>query len=204
MEFATQLASIAFGPENPQMSVAYDNLATAYEDVGRLSEAEALYRKAIYLDSKAPDANADMVATHLSNLGRLLKRRGDLANGEALYRQSIELLIKNYGPNYPTEAFHLVNLGALLIVKKDYAGAQEALDRAPRIYESSGLGLDHPKASALFSQRADLAEKTGNPKEAEVLYKRSLQILMRTEGPDAPDTRTIQAEVDRLEKQQAN
>jgi len=48
--------------------------------------------------------------------------------------------------------------------------------------------------------KAELAEGTGNPKEALAFKSRALQILLRTRGADDPDTKAMQEQVNELAK----
>ncbi len=95
-EIAVKMISqaIALKEDDPFL---YNNLGSAFKDMGRLNEAEASYRRALALDPRFVDA--------LSNLGSVLRTRGRTDEAMDCYRR---LLLVN-----PEHAGAHDNLGSL-------------------------------------------------------------------------------------------
>ncbi len=90
-----------------------NNLANYYSDRGRLTEAEALYWRAI-------GAN-DIQPAPYYNLANILRDRGDIAGALELYKQSLQA-----DPSFP---YAYTNIAAIYAQQGNLTGALEALEK---------------------------------------------------------------------------
>ena len=92
--------------------------------INRLSEAEPLMRRALYIDEKSFGADHPKVAIDLNNLASLLHDTNRLGEAEPLYRRALASDEKSFGSDHPNVARDLNNLATLL---EDQGRWQEAV-----------------------------------------------------------------------------
>ena len=81
--------------------------------MGRLAEAEPLYRQALAIDEKTIGTGHPSYAIHLNNLAGLLRDTGRLAEAEPLYRQALAIMEAALGPEHPRTVAVARNLAVL-------------------------------------------------------------------------------------------
>ncbi len=99
-------------PLHPAIDAALNNLATLYEDVGKLAEAEALYRESVALSRDHDDDES--IATGLNNLGHTLDLQGNFPEAEEVLKEAIRLRVKALGDSAPDVAQARLNYAAAL------------------------------------------------------------------------------------------
>lgn len=155
----------------------HSNLGFAFQNLGRLAEAEASYRQAVRLRPRFPEAH--------NNLGNILYGRKHLAEAEAAYRQAIACKA-----DYP-EAHN--NLG-LALKARDRTG--EALDCYRR---AIGLRADYAEA---HNNLATALQSLGRLDEAAASYRAALDL-----APDDAEVRnnlgTVLQKLDRWDEARA-
>lgn len=132
----------------PDSAEDHAQLADIARDLGRLSDAEALYRRALQLNSSLLDAH--------NNLGNTLFDLGRSVEAEACYRKALEL--------DPGRAAAWCNLGLLLKSVGRDDEAQAACDKA----RAADPSLAGPLVLA-----GDLALDRGRFSEAEILFRQA-------------------------------
>jgi tetratricopeptide (TPR) repeat protein len=87
----------AYGDSSVEAARDVNNLATALDRLGRLDEAEGLYRRAwlLYQETIGPD-HAD-TGVVVNNLAGVLEARGQVREAGDLYRRRLEILQANHG-----------------------------------------------------------------------------------------------------------
>jgi tetratricopeptide (TPR) repeat protein len=98
---ALERAKAAFGPDEPEIASACNNLAVLYKYTGNFDEAEKLYQDALKILERAYGADHPEVATVYHNLGGLEHARGRFDRGEPLARKGYEIRRKALGPDHP-------------------------------------------------------------------------------------------------------
>ncbi len=78
--------------------------------MGRLTDAEPLYRQAMEIRKVQLGENHPDYATSLNNLAGLYKAMGRLTDAEPLFRQAMEIRKVQLGENHPHYATSLHNL----------------------------------------------------------------------------------------------
>ena len=97
-----QMAEARYGKEDPSVAVEINNLAEANRRMGRLDEAEALYKRAIALDEKAGPKNAAGLATSLNNLALVYRAQRRLTRRRSSTRGRWPCSSSRWGPTIPT------------------------------------------------------------------------------------------------------
>ncbi len=135
---ALEIAEARYGPEDPALARALNNLAEAHRLSGRYAEAERLYKRALAIDERRVAMEPDAMATTLNNLALLYRARGRLEEAAGLFSRALALFEQALGPTHPNVAKTLNNMAvlelarerpdrALLLIRRALAIAREAL-----------------------------------------------------------------------------
>jgi tetratricopeptide (TPR) repeat protein len=178
-------------PEGHDEQLAkYLNMAgRAYNEAGRYSEAEPLYKRSLQIREKVLGPEHPDVAASLNNLALLYRDQGRYPEAEPLYKRSLEIVEKVLGPEHPDVATSLNNLAELYRNQGRYSEAKPLHKRSLQIREKV-LGPEHPDVAGSLNNLAALYHNQGRYPEAEPLYKRSLEIMEKILGPEHPGVAT--------------
>jgi Flp pilus assembly protein TadD len=121
-------------------------MAAILDGLERFDEAESLYRSALRIFERSPEAAAEIPAV-LGNLGAHYALRGRSDHAVALLREAVRLKRRRLGDLDPDLAVSLNNLAIALRWQGDGPEADALMLEALRIYERT-LGPDHPRTTA--------------------------------------------------------
>jgi tetratricopeptide (TPR) repeat protein len=155
-------------------------------NVGRYSDAEPLYKRALAVREQALGPDHPDVAVSLNNLAELYRAQGHYADAEPLHKRALAIREKALGPDHPGVAVSLNNLALLYQAQGRYADAERLHRRALTIREKA-LGPNHPDVAQSLNNVAFLYQAQGRYADAEPLYKRALAIWEKALGPDSPN-----------------
>jgi len=129
-------ARAAFGPGHPQTAVMIDGFARLQDEQGiRLDLAEALYREALEIRSKALGPRSPEVADSLGELGGFYRETGRHGEAEACLKACLELR-----PAGPRAALARGALGLVYQDLGDYARAATLFQEALAIQKAMPSG----------------------------------------------------------------
>ncbi len=123
-------AAEAFGPEDTRLARARNNLAALYQDQGRYTEAETLYRQAAATWERGPEAEIADLSVCLNNLAAVEHSLGRNKEAEALYLRSIAMREKSPSADAADVAAGWNNLGELYLSTGRYREAEALLRRS--------------------------------------------------------------------------
>lgn len=196
------------GPQHPDTAVSLNNVANALfeqskqEEGGAASgadaapgrrlrvgvgparqipEAEALYRRALAIQERSPEASAPALAATLNNLAVLLAGRGSFDDALPLHRRAIEIAGKALGQTHPDTATMLTTLAITYDRQGRIAEAEQLFGRAVTIARESGLQrnllINASSMGYSLARRGRLREALPHYREAvdalEALYAQS-------------------------------
>jgi len=176
-------------PDDAEIALALNNLATVYYSTGRYAEAERLFQRALAINEAAIGPDHPDVAIRRNNLARIYHDTGRYAEAKPLYQRALAINEAALGPDHPDVAVVLHNLADLYRTTGRYAEAEPLYQRALAIDEAA-LGSDHPDVAIDLNSLATLYADTGRYAEAEPLYQRALAIGEATLGPEHPEVAT--------------
>jgi tetratricopeptide (TPR) repeat protein len=133
-------------------------------------------QRALRIREKALGPEHPLVASSLSNLGRLYYSQGQYANAKPLYKRALTILEKALGPEHPDVASNLHGLAQLYDKQGQYEKAEPLFRRALAVVEKS-YGPNHPSVAISLNNLALLLRHTNRLAEAEPLSRRQLRIL---------------------------
>jgi len=165
---------------SPETSLPYLGLGAHYTLLGRYTEAESLYQRAISL-AKEGDGQ-DALASGYMYLAELYFTQGKFSQAEPLYRDAVRIWQRTPASNPSHLIIALHNLAMIYANQKRY-GEAELLYRGAIAAMEKTSSSDLPKG--LYSL-AKLYEVQGRYAEAEPLYRRSLTLREQAWGTDHP------------------
>lgn len=185
----------ALGDDHPSVAFGMNNLGSTLGALGQTDEAERMLREAVRIYGTAFGTNyADHpdLGYPLVNLAKTLNRPGRRADAEADARRAVQVFTHAFGADNATVARALVPLGQILVDDGRPAEAVPVFRRAAAIRTAQGDAVGIAIAESLLG---DALRRAGNAAEAAPLLRQSHAALVRTSGPDDPQTK---AAADRL------
>ena len=160
------------------------NLAAAYDAMGRLEPAEALYLEAVRLQEQIRGAGDPAMAVTLSRLAGLYARRGEWGAAEPLLRRALAVREDAAGPDHPFTAMAVEELGDLLLAQERH---REAVVQYERAIETRALhfGPAHPSLGGVLTSVAEAYLALDREQEAEDALEGALAIW-RASQPAPP------------------
>ena len=177
------------GPDHPDTLASRNNLAGAYESVGRLTKAITLYEQVLTDSIRVLGKDHPNTLTSHNNLAGAYRAAGRLEEAITLYEQVLPDRIRVLGKDHPDT----------LTSRNNLAYAYESagrLEEAITLYEQvltdriRVLGEDHPDTLISRHNLAGAYESVGRLTKAITLYEQVLTDRIRVLGKDHPNTLT--------------
>ena len=173
--------------QNQDRLAAQNQLANAYNQVGRDAEAEVLYRDILAIAWRVCGPNHTNTLLTAGNVGRALLRQGKSSEAEVLLRDTLERQREVQGAEHESALRTASNLTIALQSQGKYAEAEPVLRHTLAIQQRV-LGNGHIDTLDTASSLALLLNNTRQYAEAEALGRSALAQTNRTLGPDHPDS----------------
>ena len=154
--------------------------------VGRCTDAEPLYRRALAIRERALGPNASEVGSTLHNLAVLLALQNRNREAEPLYQRVIAIKEQALGPDHTEVGSALYGLAELYNSEGRYQDAEPLYQRVLAIKEKA-LGPEHTEVASTLFGLGNLYAAQGRYADAEQLYQRVLQIKLKALGPEHPE-----------------
>jgi CHAT domain-containing protein/Tfp pilus assembly protein PilF len=185
LERAARIAETAFGPENPNVSLVYNSLSTAYLAQGRFADAEPFLRRALQIRERTVGPNSLDLVPVLSNTAMVYDNQSRYEEAEALYKRVLSIQQATAGPDHPSVAISLGNLANLYQHQGRYGEAEASYRRALAMLEKA-FGPDHLNLLFIIDNLAVLYGNEARHDDATRLFQRSLAIKEKALGPNNP------------------
>ena len=160
MPHVVEFFEVAYGPDNPTVATALNNLAQLLQAMICLAEAETLLTRALAIDETAYGPDHPDVAIALNKLAELLQATDDLVKAMSLLSRALANAEAAYDPDHPNVVTALNELAALQ-AKNRLAEAEHLMRSVVEIFENV-FGPDPDLATALNNQ-AQLPKATSRP-----------------------------------------
>ncbi|HLM48203.1 MAG TPA: tetratricopeptide repeat protein [Myxococcaceae bacterium] len=168
-----------------EAQAAFDE-ATKLRDAGGYSEALARAEHALALREAVLGGSHPDVASCLSLVGDLHRRKGNLAQAEPLIQRALAIQEAALGPNHPSVAQSLNNLAVLYMYQGLFGRASPLLQRTLAIQEAA-LGPHHVTLGETLTYLARSDVEQGLYDRAEPLFQRALAIREAVLGKNHPN-----------------
>jgi tetratricopeptide (TPR) repeat protein len=173
------------GTDHPQTLTLQENLGLLLRQMGRLLEAEALYRETLdFRRRRLGPAHPDTLRLKF-NLGALLKADRRAAEAEPLFREVLQQYRTLYGPHHAHTQLLLRELLALLVEAQRHA---EAEPLAREHLETARQTLPPAQWIGPLAQFSGTLLTLGKAEEAEPLLRECLSLCRQHLPSDHPQT----------------
>lgn len=173
-----------FDSNDPRIPITWNKLGMIYDALGRFSEADRLYRRALTSVEHAKGKTNPDYGTLLNNLAGVYVEQGRFNEAEPLIRQAVAIDTAVLPPDDLRLAMVRSGLGDLLIRHGRYRESERLLNQAIQVFEGRpGAGRD------LGIARNNLAVVRRFQKrneESRDLLERALVAIETDAGPNHP------------------
>lgn len=129
-KFGIEKAGLYLPADHVGFAYFYTNAASTYLELGRLEEAEALYRRALAVLDAHPDANRSLRGVIVGKLSDVLRDRGMIDEARLLAQQSAAIVKDAKSSDQDTVGLSWLRLARLSMDKGDSATAAKEAMRA--------------------------------------------------------------------------
>jgi tetratricopeptide (TPR) repeat protein len=188
------------GADDPETLASLNNLGVVLRHLGRLDEAERVYREV--LESRQlvlGETHPDTLDTR-NSFGSLMLSQ-EAPECETFLRETFQLCRSALGESHGQTTSAMNNLGTYLSGVDKLSEAESLLAKIVRL-RSASLGEDHPSTSVAMGNLAHVYVKQGKLPEAVALYRRMLESRRKQLGENHPRTFTAMNVLARALKRQ--
>ena len=181
------LAADTLGPDHPHTLGSRNNLANAYQDVGRLDEAITLHKQTLDARTRTLGPNHPDTLGSGDNLACAYREAGRLDEAITLHKQTLDARTHILGPNHPDTLDSRHNLA---VAYRDAGRLDQAIElHQQTLKDTEGLlGPNHPDTLTSRNNLAVAYRDAGRLDEAITLFKQTLDARTHILGPNHPDT----------------
>jgi serine/threonine protein kinase/Flp pilus assembly protein TadD len=173
-------------PHSEKESTALQQLGVSLKKLGRLDEAEGLYRESLAIRREIAGKDDEEAVSTITSLAELLRVQGRLDEAEALHREALAAARRIHGSTHPLVGSCLNNLGLVLQDREEFKAAErvlrEALEHDRRLYRG-----DHPGLANRMNNLAALLKTMERYDEAETMHRQALAIRRESFGENHPE-----------------
>jgi eukaryotic-like serine/threonine-protein kinase len=175
------------GDEHPDTLKSMRNLAVVFQNMGRLHEAEPLFRQAIEAGLRVLSHDDTFLLRWRSDYAQTLEYLNRLDEAERLCRDVLDRRRRVLGEDHQDTLTSMHMLGSILLHQQRYDEPEglfkQSLEKRRRI-----LGELSPDTIVSVADTATLLHKQGKFDQAEPLYREALQKWIEVLGPNHPNT----------------
>jgi tetratricopeptide (TPR) repeat protein len=175
------------GPDSFDAAVAWNRVGVASKFAGRYDDAEAAYARALPAAEALVDAEPDLLAALLHNLGGLAHSRHRPDVAEPFARRGLTLRRTRCDDPIGVAA-DTAALAAILETLERWDEAETLYREALGFYEDVG---DRYEAAMTLNGLAAVLRFRGRESEAEPAFRRALTMMEAERGPAHPETATV-------------
>lgn len=189
LEYAKRIMQIveqSFGPDDPAMALALNDLSLTYKKLGRYVEAEPLCHQSLMIYEKSLGADHPHVAVSLTNMADLYRLLNKNENVEPFLMRALEIKINAFGPDHPSVGVSLNGLAMFCQAQGRHEQAEALLVQAIYIFLNADRPV-HPGCAIAVNNLANVFISQERYEEAEYILKETLEIREKDLGPDHPD-----------------
>lgn len=184
---ALNMRAMGILSDRTSVSTTLNNLAMNYQSLGRLSEAQELFRRVVD-ESKLQlgEEHAETLKS-IGNLATNYTTLGDWTQAEEMLLKAIEVSKRINGPEHPETLLYMNNLSVTYNSQRKLDQA-EAMAKQTLELRTKVLGRDHPDTLLTINNLALSYINQERIGEAETLFQEVIRVSTKLQGKDHPDT----------------
>jgi serine/threonine protein kinase len=183
---ALAIRGSAYGPDGPLVADAKTYLADFLHRVREEhAEAERLYREAIAVHRRSPEAGINQLTHAIEGLAGVAEELGRYGEAETLLREIVEERRARLGPAHPSVANGLAGLTDFLHRRGRLAEA-ETLNRREIAILRASVGMEHHAVATALGRLGTLLSDEGRYREADSVFGEAIAMRERVSGPRHP------------------
>ena len=166
--------------------------AKAFEDHGRFSDAEQVYRQIQAIQNQLPagSRSGDGLKTpDMSGLARTWQRQGRYTESAALFKEVLAEAEKTYDKNSTVIAKIVSDFSALYLLQGRYAESELLCKRALSMFQRM-MGTDYSRTMEARKRLADIYVSQGRYQDAEPYIREIYDYYRTNKGRNDPETTT--------------
>jgi Tfp pilus assembly protein PilF len=176
----------AYGPDDPEVAKALDNLAAVQAQLGELRDARAKMKRALAVLQEAYGSDDPEVARVLGNLSIVeTELWEELKDARASSEHTQTIFQAVYGPDHPEVAKSFIEMGIVQLRMGELREARASLERGLAISDATDRP-DRPEAARALIGLGGVQMRQGELKKARASLERALVISEEVYGHDHP------------------
>jgi len=190
--------------EQPEIQATmFDVIGSVYYSLGQFEEAQPLFERSLYIRDSLFDKDHPDIAFSLNNLGYLFCEMGEYIIADSVLNRALEINRIHLSTDDPEFAKVYGGLAWNWNLRGDYNKADSLYRKAIKIQ----LANDNPDVGVNYNNLALLMHEMNRYDEAELYFKKSLEILQEAYGDVHPEVATtlynygqLQRDMDHIEE----
>jgi TonB family protein len=180
----------SYPPTHSILALSLERLALAYQDAGRIDDAETLLRRAFAIRRRDQKSNPNAVAFDLTGLAGLEAQQGRERQAERSYEEALTLLKSSQDGSKSTLTRINYELGVLYAWGSRPERAESFLRAAYDGLVADGMRIS-AESALIFRSIAKAKQAQGDYQEAAELYELAADLAVRSKGESATLTANI-------------
>jgi|GEM_PF-5173534 len=170
-------------------AVCLKSIGMLYYQMKDINKAESAFNEGLALVQYQP-GQVELINSFNNNLAVIATDKGNPAKALEMYILSLANLEKFYGIQHPVLLATLLNISTGYMEQKNYIKAEPILIRALKICEANPVAttLDYPE---ILNNLGYLNSHLNRNTEAEMYYKKAIELKEKRYGSDAPAASAI-------------
>jgi tetratricopeptide (TPR) repeat protein len=172
-----------FGPDDPRLAIAWNNLGVINLRLNLLGDAEQCYRRSAAIWESRGDTVKALAP--LTNLAEVYLARKQFSPAEKLLRHALELSTEKLGPEHAQTAAILTYLSDSALHQRDFAAAASLSERALAVLRKIHTPPD-PELAVAVDNLGTMYRALGRRQDSDRMYIEAAEILEQSKQPEHP------------------
>ena len=183
---ALEIATRARGEESPSVAAALNNLGVTEEGAGRSEEALDFFSRVLAINVKLYGTEHPDVGLANHNVGASLLGLRRFADAEVVHRRALHIWERSLGNSHLYVGGALGGVSLALFGQGRLSEARSFRERALEVFDR--VAHDQPHRGQALTHACEILEAAGDLGAATARANEAMEIFLKTEGPEHPDT----------------
>ncbi len=174
-----------YGENHPDVATSYNNMGLVYDAQGDYAKALEYHNKALKIRLATFGENHPDVATSYNNMGLVYYSQGDYAKALEYYNKALKIWLAIFGENHPNVATSYNNMGMVYYAQGNYAKTLKYHNKALEI-RLAIFGEKHPDVTISYNNMGMVYYAQSDYTKALEYYNKALKIMLAIFGENHP------------------